>query len=133
MDKHLAAVKAGHAPPVVTGANLPDRFDITMCAIQQGKLSSFVGTEPEVNPAKVLGLVRDRKDVPALWIYHGLDDTVVPVEISQAFVKQAKATFGNQLAIKETLIPGEHAVGDDVGRDEGWVREGLDWLQSYWP
>lgn len=134
LDKHIASVKAGETPSIVTGAQLPYRLDLSSCSTTHGRTYNFIGTAPELNPLQVLNIVKGKKNFPPTWAYHGTDDTILHYEGTTQFVAEAKAVFGSDIPIKETLIPGEHGVGLEVEtRNEGWVKEGLDWLELYWP
>lgn len=133
LDSHIARIKSGEVPPVFTGAHIPARFEIVVCMMREGRALSLIGEAPELNPTEVLELVQGKKDFPPTFAYHGKDDTMMPADITAQWVDKAKATFGEGIAIKQTTPPGGHGVGGDLNRSEGWVKEGLDWLEAYWP
>ena len=133
LNKHIAAVKAGKSPSIVTGAQPPNRQNLSGCACQHGRMYKLLGTSPDLNPFQALSLVKGKKDPPPVWAYHGIEDSRLQPEMTSKYVSETKAVFGEVVPVKETSIPGNHGVGVDINRDEGWVKEGLDWLESYWP
>jgi dienelactone hydrolase len=64
-----------------------------------------------------------------IWMFHGEQDTIIPVDGTRRFVQEAQGGVG------ERIIPGaEHGFDDDsVGLDTDWVVEGRKWLEKYWP
>jgi fermentation-respiration switch protein FrsA (DUF1100 family) len=69
--------------------------------------------------------------LPPLFIIHGADDTIVPVEGSRKFVKKL---LDKNPAAKMVLIaqPGEHGVSIPLGMKHTWLTEGLECVKDVW-
>jgi hypothetical protein len=128
--KHLAAIAAGEAPAVCTGAPLPARGALMACSMQNRMSYGLLGGDAEVNPTEVLGFVQ--RAPPPIWAFHGTEDSIVPTDVLRTFAQRARELYGGELVLKETYIPGEHGVGNDLHMDAGWVHEGLEWIKTYW-
>ena len=130
LDRHFAAIEAGDRPPIVTGALFPARRDLIAAIAQQGKMESFFGANNELNPTILLW---QASACPPTWAFHSADDTISRPVILPTWMKEAREVFGGDVKVKETMIPGEHGVGTEMSREEAWAKDGLDWIEGFWP
>jgi hypothetical protein len=131
VDRHLAAVRAGTLPAVVSDALPPARFELVWAAIQHGFIASAMRGAPELSALGALGLV---KALPPIWAHNGTADSVVDYRALLTFAARARELHGADVRLKETYVSGaEHGVGNNLHMGEGWVKEGLDWIKTYWP
>ncbi|KAI9726835.1 MAG: hypothetical protein M1828_000691 [Chrysothrix sp. TS-e1954] len=130
LDDHIAAVKAGTVPPVVTSAVPPARQPFALLSLQHGKFYKLMGTEPWLFPMRNLDSAKHDDLVP-MWIYHGRDDSAVPVENSTVFVDKVKKLHP-QADIKLTLQPGDHGFDATMPLDTNWIQDGIDFIEKFW-
>ena len=130
MDEHIAAVKAGKTAPVITSAMPPERQPFALLALQHGKFYELMGSEPELFPMRNLDKVKDTQLVP-MWIYHGREDSAVPVDNSIVFVDKVKK-LNPQAEVKLTLQPGDHGFDADMPLNTDWIKEGLSFVERFW-
>ena len=128
-DDHIAAVKAGTAPSVCSGALLPARIELMAYVMQNARGNELMGNLPEMDPMKVLDMI---KTAPPMWCFHGADDTIVPAELTRNFVDKAQSLLGKS-QIKGSYPSGDHGVGNELTVNDSWVKEGLQWVEKFWP
>jgi hypothetical protein len=132
IDRHLAAVRAGAHPAIVTGAVPPARLELAFAVAQHGFVVNAMRDAPELSGIGALELLK--APPPPIWAFHGMADSLVDSAVLSLFATRARELHGKEVRLKETYIPGgEHSVGDDMHAEDGWVKEGLDWLKNYWP
>jgi acetyl esterase/lipase len=125
VDQHLALVwNVTKASSDMTLA----RFPLINAMIQEGRFLDFFGDDPRLFPLKRL---ETGSKLPPLFIIHGADDTIVPVEGSRNFVKKL---LGRNPAAKVVLTvqPGEHGVSIPLGMKHPWLAEGLELVTAAW-
>lgn len=125
LDKHIAAMKPGQ---IVSSADPPGRFDITFGSIQQGRYVEILGTDPRLYPMEHLDTAGE---LPSLFIFHGEDDSGVPLESSRAFVEKLRRVKPD-VQVRYTTVPGEHGFDAKVDVDTPWLKEGLDFITPLW-
>lgn len=151
---HIAAVKAGRKPSVVTDGIDPEsgaqdeRVQMGMSAVLHGKLPELLGLDNEdcfpierigrSGTARNDGSVRKTEMLPRrVWIYHGSTDHVVPPEGSRRFVDVVRENLsgkGTEVKYYED-IGGDHVFDVEMTLDSesnGWLREGYDWVEAAW-
>jgi hypothetical protein len=130
VDQHLAAVRAGTQPAVVTDALPPARMELTFAAVQHGFIVNAMQGALELSGVGALGLA---KAPPPIWAFHDMADSIVDYRALLLFTARARELHGAEVRLKETYVPdGEHGVGNELHMEEGWVKEGLDWISQYW-
>lgn len=125
LDKHIAAIKPGQ---IVTAADPPSRLDITFGSIQHGQYVEILGSDSKLYPMERLDTAGE---LPPLFIFHGKDDSGVPLESSQAFVEKLRRVKPDT-QLKYTVEPGEHGFDGKVDVDTAWLKEGLDFVTPLW-
>ncbi|TIA30215.1 alpha/beta-hydrolase [Aureobasidium pullulans] len=98
-------------------------------AVQAGRYLEFLGDGVGVH---AIDNLETAERVPACWIIHGKEDSLVPIEASNNFVDKLKQTHP-ATPLRYTIQPGEHGFDGAVTMDEDWVKEGCAWLEKYWP
>jgi hypothetical protein len=113
----------------------PQRADLMACALQHRLGFALLGGDADVNPADVLRIARvaGKAAMPPTWAFHGVDDGVLDCEVLRTFAARAKEVFGEDVPLKETYIPGDHGVGNALHADADWIKDGLNWIEAYWP
>lgn len=74
LDNHLNTMKPGK---IVTSAFPPHRMDLGLLLEQQGRMLEFFGTDESLFLMKVM---EKAKETPFIFILHGEEDDIVPVE-----------------------------------------------------
>ncbi|KAI9847046.1 MAG: hypothetical protein M1838_001058 [Thelocarpon superellum] len=125
VDYHMLQMKEGD---VVSGVDPPARVDLFRAAFQYGRIFFMLGLDKSLFPVEVLESVTS---CPPLFIFHGLDDTVVEVKGTKVFQEK----FGNVLPNGKIMVkyePGDHGFESKAALDTPWLREGLDWVTQEW-
>ncbi|KAB8345983.1 hypothetical protein FH972_023035 [Carpinus fangiana] len=129
LEDHKAAVKAGTKPAVSTTGEF-ERIGLALAAVQNGIYAKCLGDESELYP---LDNLERAKSMPPLWLFHGRQDSAVPVANSELFAEMAKSACGGNTQVLLTLQDGEHGFDAESSVDTEWVKEGLEWLGMFWP
>ncbi len=125
IDDHLAAMVPRR---IVTAPNTPSRLVLTLALTKYNRKAEFVGTDLSLHPFQA---IETKADFPPLFIYSGIDDTILPVEQTIKFSEVLKAKFpNNEIVLK--LAPGDHAFDVDTRTDEPWLKEGIDFIEKEW-
>ena len=125
--------RAGKGERIVSGVFPPEqRNTLTLNIIQHGRYLDVLGHDEELFPYENLKRV-PRGELPPMWLFHGRDDTLVPVRDSEGFVEEARRLHP-QGQMKLTVLAGEHGLDGQpgVGLDTPWVAEGVQWVEKYW-
>ncbi|KAI9925572.1 hypothetical protein MW887_005953 [Aspergillus wentii] len=131
VEEHLAQMKPGD---IVSSSPIPMRLPLMFSAAQNGDLHRFYERNTGADPRRELRYPFERLDQPGvrmprggISIFHGIQDSVVPVDGSEKFVAKARGTFKGQPGgdnIVLTLRDGEHGFDNGVHLDE-WVGEAI--------
>ncbi|KAK9323822.1 Alpha/Beta hydrolase protein [Lipomyces orientalis] len=126
IDEHLADMKPNQ---IVSSAEPPTRGELAFAIVQQGRFTDFFGNgPPALFPMEQLELIQS---VPPLFIFHGRDDTAVPVEESESFVAKLKTRLPESKVLL-VLEPGEHAFDSTATLETPWLKQGLDFVTNEW-
>lgn len=126
VDNHVASLKGDE---VVSHVVLPARFDLGFSAIQQGNFVKLLGDDPSLFPMERLDTI---KDIPAMMILHGRDDSAVPYQSSKAFVDKV-TELRPEAKIFYNAVPGcEHGLDKDWTLENPSLKEGLDFITPIW-
>ena len=132
IEKHIAAVKSGAAPSVVSAVNPPARLNLGLASVQQGKFTGLLGPEDILRPLKNLQKAHDSgADLVPMWLLHGRQDSAVPISISKAFYKRAKELYPDGKLLW-TEQDGEHGFDGEASLDTPWIKEGVDFVEKFW-
>ena len=132
MDVHLASLTPSS---IVSAADPPQRMDLMLVATQQGQFRQFLGSHVTLYPMRMLeeGLVSP-KDLPPTFILHGRQDSAVPVEGTEKFVRALEARDGGMGKVLVSVVDGDHGFdnADEVTRETDWMRSGLAFVTEVW-
>jgi len=125
-------LKSEQRTEIVSSIVPPGRFEIAFSIAQQGRKGEFWGDEDALG---VFG-VMERRNVAEGWpkmvVFHGLDDTAVPVDGSVEFEEKVRGKFGKG-HLKLVLEKGEHGFDGEADLEEtGWLKEGLEGIAEAW-
>jgi hypothetical protein len=110
-------------------ATPPDRMDLAISVIQQGKFVEMIGDDTDLFPMERLDLV---KDIPPMFMIHGKDDSTVLYRSSEVFVEKMKRTHPH-IKVLHNAVPGcEHRLDLKANLDTPWLKEGLDFITPFW-
>lgn len=125
VDDHLAAMKTGE---IVSAVNPPKRFDLVLATVQHGRYPEMMGIERRLYPMESLG---DVGKFPPLFIYHGIEDSAVPVEGTERFVRRLKEILPKGEVLMR-LESGEHGFDTPAGLEVPWLKDGLKFVSGAW-
>jgi acetyl esterase/lipase len=133
LEEHLQHNKA-----VVTGDESLSRMALTRVIINEGKYFGYLsrGANSDflltrVQPIKCLELPK-KEQIPFMFVYHGNQDSAVPVEGTIAFEKRMKELFP-EVASLFVYQDGEHGFDRDATLDDEWLKHGLAEVGKHWP
>jgi hypothetical protein len=132
----LASIKPGEY--VTEDAKLT-RSKLMIGIINQGRYFEFLSRETKSKEEEMLlqpikNIDRLQKypgKVPFFWLYHGTEDSGVPVEGTAEFERRYRELLPQGKA-KFTYELGEHGFDRSLSADEGWMKEGLNDVKNYW-
>jgi acetyl esterase/lipase len=137
---HLQNIKSGE---VVSSSVNPSRFALAFASIAHDKLLEFYERDADVSAVHSDRLFQLRRlDQPStrlprggLVILHGREDPIVPVNLSERFVRVAKQKLhGRQGAdhIVLTIKEGGHGFDNPVSMEEPWLQKALQTAIATW-
>ncbi|KAK6002408.1 hypothetical protein QM012_002046 [Aureobasidium pullulans] len=128
LDEQLAAARS--AKPVTERIPKEGEPDLFVASLLEGRYTDILGNDSRLFPLENLRSSMERGiSLPPIWMFHGQGDTLIPVDGTLKFVREARG------GVKETIVPGaEHGFDDDsITLDTDWVLEGRRWLKIHWP
>lgn len=116
---------------VVTSAIPPARMPLVVDSIRGGTLSKLLGEDSSLYP---LEAIQGATGYPPLWVIHGLEDRLVPVEGTKKFVRQLQNVVPT-LQVHESYQSGPHGFDNDPSRsaEEDWIQQGIEFIAPFWP
>lgn len=134
INEHLQANESGSMLRVVTTANPPDRLELAFSIVQNGRFLEFFGTDtPDLFPmerAKRLAASGESK-IPPFFIFHGKQDSAVPVDGSHRFASLLRQNFPDGL-VQLHVQDGDHGFDSDATLNTPWLRNGLSVISAAW-
>lgn len=129
VDKHIASIKPGTV--LATDPEDPPmtRFGLSLAIVQQGRFLEFLGSDPKLLPLE--NLKASRAELPYLFVFHGKQDSLVPVEGTEAFEKLLKEVKPDAKA-RFVYVDGEHGFDAASSLETPWLREGLGEVEGPW-
>ena len=116
-NDHLTRMRPGE---IVSQVDFPDHRDLMFVTVQQWRFLEFLGHDTSLFP---LEAIESTDMFPPLFIYHGRDDSIVPVQGTVKFVENF-----TQVLPKAKLVfkiePGEHGMDHQTDIKEPWLQEG---------
>lgn len=123
--------------PPITEADPPTRLDLAFAIVQNGRFREFLGDEPELFTLDRLrnGGLRPGSSgetlLPPMYILHGRHDTAVPVGGTMDFLKLLRKV-DPETRVHTVIRDGEHGFDATASVNDGWMREGLDFVAGAW-
>ncbi|KAK4185844.1 Alpha/Beta hydrolase protein [Podospora australis] len=108
-----------------------EMWGLVACILQQGRLPRMFGRRPDPRLELLGNIEKGRVVPPPMWIVHGMDDSVVSPSCSMEFVRRVEAVVEDPKFFL-SLRDGEHNFDASLGMEEGWVKEGCEFLLGYW-
>lgn len=133
-DSFISAT-AGNA--AITEADPPTRLDSAIAVVQNGRFLDLLGHEPELFVLERIeaGLLPPREAgkplLPPLFLLHGEDDTAVPVDGTKKLVNILQRSHPDT-KFHVAIRPGDHGFDFPATTQDGWLREGLDFVTGPW-
>ncbi|KAH1630619.1 hypothetical protein KXV25_002581 [Aspergillus fumigatus] len=117
-----------------------EMWELVLCVSQQAYLPRLFGVKGSGQKAALSGIMESLvkwkeergKGLPALWIVHGIGDTMIPPVCSTGFVQRLREVLPSIPARLDVLL-GEHLFDVDITMEEEWVTMGRGFLEHYWP
>ena len=126
IDKFVARIQPG---AVVSGAAPPGRLDLMSAVAVYGKFCDFLGHDRKFYPIEA---IETATHFPSMWLLHGRDDELLPVEPSVAFVEKVRELFPDT-KVKLTVEDGNHGFDGEKSVDKyPWLKDGVEWLVKEW-
>lgn len=139
IDEELAKLRAPSSSKIVTNVVFEERQKLCMALAQRGRYLELFGEDRDPSPGKRRihpeDRVADGCKLPPTLIYHGAEDSAVPVEGTEKFVKLVRELDAvmNGGAFEFMKVPGEHGVGNELPLgSEQWVRELEIFINKFW-
>ncbi|KAJ6028305.1 hypothetical protein N7540_003881 [Penicillium herquei] len=120
------SVFSGDEDPA-TGAGLA-RMPVALSIVQNGKFIDFLGREPELYP---IDLLPNSKLAPFIWVFHSIQDSAVPFEQSEYFVKELEKHVPDTVVRFDTP-DGEHGFDGSLKLSDPWIQGGISEILSRW-
>lgn len=125
VEDHLAASKPGQ---IVSSDMELARFPLIFGMMQQGKFLKYLGGEERLYPFR---RVQKGEKLPPLFIVHGRDDVIVPVEGSRKFVGLVREKDADSKVVL-TIRDGDHGLSCGWGVEHEGLKEGLKLAVGAW-
>jgi len=130
LEDHVAGL---NGTEVVTNAVPMDRMPIVLSMGLEGRFGDFLGDERSLYPLEVLEDGWTSKPaLPPTWILHGKQDLAVPIEGTHRFVERLQAHAATT-PLHLTYEDGQHGFDEVTSSDTMWVKEGVQFIEKYWP
>lgn len=120
---------------LVTSRIPPDGGMLSASIFGQGLYPKFLGEASELYPFDNLKARAEKGDrVPPVWVFHGKEDDVVPMQGTEAFVKLWRQVLPQREdELHVNYESGSHGFDDAATVETPWVTEGLKFIKKYWP
>lgn len=129
VDRHLEKIEGRDL--TVISVFPPERTPLVIAAMQHGMLEKWMGDTRDLHPLEVLDVKRIQTP---MWILHGLEDNVVPIEGTYKFVEKVQSA-STDCEIHVSYETGMRGFDnqEETTLDTPWVRSGLTFLEKFWP
>lgn len=125
IEGHVASLKGGE---VVSSDASISRFPLIMSMTENGVFPDYFGRDDRLLPFRRL---ENGATIPPVFIIHGDDDEIVPVEGSRDFVKLLQSVQPESL-VKLSTAPGGHGLHEKWQMNHPALKDGLDFATSSW-
>ncbi|KAF3402193.1 hypothetical protein DPV78_004645 [Talaromyces pinophilus] len=138
IDEYFATSRVKEVPTVhVTAADPPDRLELAFAIVQNGRLLEFLGNKsPDLFPlerVRKLAAASNEQlsSLPPFFIFHGEQDSAVPVDGSRRFASLLQETLPD-VNVRLYIQDGDHGFDEDATMETPWLREGLAMISRRW-
>lgn len=109
-------------------------WEFALCVFQQSYLPRFFGVKgnPELDDMAGLEKVVDKKLMPPVWVVHGEQDSMCPPICATGFVEKWKECLA-EVPVLLSLRKGDHMFDVLEGMESEWIREGVEFVERFWP
>lgn len=131
IEEHKKKVRSGQSPAIVAEDPNFERAELMFAMIQRGAFKEFFPADKrEYSPIE---RIEDGARFPkgGTFVFHGREDSVVPVEGSLKLAETVKA-LDPESKFQLVTRPGDHGFDDTADLDEEWLAEGLKPLVASW-
>ncbi|KAI1333950.1 putative polyketide synthase [Xylariaceae sp. FL0016] len=115
---------------VRTDGDPVEMWELVTCILQQGRLPRMMSQRPDPRLDVILAITK-RKTLPPIWLIHGENDSIVPLDCSTEFVRRINDIVPDA-PLMLSIRPGEHNFDASLGVHEPWIAEGCDFLLKHW-
>lgn len=116
---------------IVSSATPPARIPLALAILQQGVLTTMLGTDKYLFPLRVLEEIKQQEKMPFVFTFHGMNDRAVPHEGTEKFVRLWKEKFGEE-SIEGYFLEGDHGVDEHETLETEWLKAGLEKVTKAW-
>ncbi|THY37012.1 alpha/beta-hydrolase, partial [Aureobasidium pullulans] len=118
LDAQLKVARA--AAPVTSRIPKEEDLDLFVASLQQGRYTEILGVDASLFPLENLKKVKEEgKPLMPMWIFHGDEDSIIPIQGTWKFMEEVKSVFGENGARKvesRVVVGKEHGFdNDEVG------------------
>ncbi|EWZ28385.1 Alpha/Beta hydrolase protein [Fusarium oxysporum Fo47] len=131
IDEHKAKLKKGEIPSIISADPQVQRAALMFSYIQNGKVEELIPLNRR--DLSILDKIEDGARFPpgGVFVWHGKEDSVVPVEGSIKLADKIKE-LNPDLTFTLAVCEGDHGFDATSSIDEPWFSEGLKPLVSAW-
>jgi acetyl esterase/lipase len=131
VEDHLKAIKPGRIVPGDYKDPL-ERLPLAIATLQHGRYLEFLGSDPKLMPIEVLKTLQADHYLPFLFVFHGLQDSAVPVEGTQKFEQVLRKVRPDARA-RFVYESGEHSFDKEATLETPWLKIALEEFEQFWP
>lgn len=134
VDEFLASRSKQSA---ITEADPPSRLAVALAVVQNGRLLELLGEDPSLFPLGRLVTLgssprsRQQSLLPPLCIFHGAQDSAVPMKGTLKFVETLRRVDPTA-KLKIVIRPGDHGFDAFATPDDAWLSDALTFATKEW-
>jgi hypothetical protein len=126
------AIKASSDGTVIrTSSPWPAKADLIRAIFSTGRLADLYGDDPEGRLTLRYALAQADEVPPPLWVIQGSEDEMVRREWTDEVVAGLRRERPKAV-VKYTVQPGPHGFDQHNQLEDGWVKEGVEFIKGYW-
>lgn len=126
LQDHLDSIQP---EKIITEATPPDRINIAIAIAQEDLFPKYYGNDERHDAWKLL---EKADDIPYTFIFHGSEDSAVPVDGSIEWVAAANNILGRGKVNLHIEQGAEHGFDSETPLEAPWLQEGLKEVTKNW-
>lgn len=133
IEDHLSAMKT-FSSSSITSADPPESLELAFAIVQNARFLEFFGIEnSELFPLERIERLGSlgALSLPPTFIFHGEQDSAVPVDGSRKFVALLREISPNS-QVQLHMQDGDHGFDADSTLETPWLRDGLGVASKEW-